>query len=119
MFFTYAGYIVVIANALLQEPVANFPGEDRGTFPFVIGDFVDHRGCRHSWLAAADRPWLDRAGLVIPAKEGERGVRYFRLTHVNVYVSTSLSNAVWLLKNIRDTLQERSHSSNESLTFRE
>lgn len=70
IFFTYARYIVVIANALLQEPIANFPGEDRGTFSFVIGDFVDHRGCRHPWLAAADRPWLDRAGLVIPAKEG-------------------------------------------------
>lgn len=67
---TYAGYIVVIANALLQEPIADFPGEDRGTFPFVIGDFVDHRGCRHPRFAAADRPWLDRASLVIPAKEG-------------------------------------------------
>lgn len=66
---TYAGYIVVIAYALLQEPVANFPGEDRGTFSFVIGDFVDHRGCRHPRLTTTDRSWFDRAGLVIPAKE--------------------------------------------------
>lgn len=69
-FFTYARYIVVIANTLLQEPVANFPGEDRGTFSFIIGDFIYHRGCRHPWFAAADRPWLDRAGLVVSAKDG-------------------------------------------------
>lgn len=68
--FTYARYIVVIAYALLQKSIANLPGEDRGTFAFVIGDFVHHRCCRHPWLTTTDRPWLDRAGLVIPAKGG-------------------------------------------------
>jgi hypothetical protein len=103
---TYAWYIVVIADALLQEPIANLPGEDRRALSLVVGDFVDHRRRRHPRLAAADRSRLDRTGLVIPAG-GERSRRSLFSFSVN-----NITAVVSRIANLRFYRRRRSLSGN-------
>lgn len=69
---TYARYVVVGADALLQEPIADLPGEDGGALPLVGGDLGDDLGGGDPWLGAAYRPGPDRAGLVISATTNAR-----------------------------------------------
>lgn len=38
---TYTWYIIIGTDAILQQPVPNFPCENAGTFAFIIGYFVD------------------------------------------------------------------------------
>ena len=65
---THARDVVVVGDALGEEPVADLPGEDGGALPLVVGDLGDDRGRRHARLRAPDRPRLDRPSLVVPAR---------------------------------------------------
>lgn len=63
---THAGDVVVVADALGQQPVADLPGEDRRTLALELGDLVHHGLGRHPGLGAADGARLDRPRLVVP-----------------------------------------------------
>lgn len=64
---THAGYVVVGADALLQETVPYLPGEYRWALALVDGDLIDDLGGGHSGLAAPDGPRPYRARFIVPA----------------------------------------------------
>lgn len=66
---THTGDVVVGADPLRQEPVADLPGEDRRTLPLVLRDLGDHLRSGDPRLAAAYGPGPYGAGLVISAQD--------------------------------------------------
>lgn len=66
--FTHTGYVVVGADPLRQESVADFPREDRRTLSLVLRDFGDHLRCGDPGFAASDRPRSYGASLIISAQ---------------------------------------------------
>lgn len=66
---TYAGYVVVGADPLRQQPVADLPGEDWRTLPFVLRDFGDNLRSGDAGLAAAYRSRSDGASFIISAQD--------------------------------------------------
>lgn len=66
-FRTHAGDVVLVADAFLQEPVSDLPGEDRRALPLIIGDAVHNIRRGNSGLTATDSFRPDRAGLVVTA----------------------------------------------------
>jgi len=63
----YAGDVVVRADALLQQAVADLPREDRRALALVQRDLVDNFRRCHARFAAADRPGSYGSGLIVPA----------------------------------------------------
>lgn len=66
---TYAGDVVVGADPLRQEPVADLPGEDRRTLPLVLRDLGDHLRSGDPRLAAAYRSRSYGASLIISTQD--------------------------------------------------
>ncbi len=66
--YTYARYIILVANSLRQKPVSDFPGKNWGAFAFVDGNFVDHLWGGHSGFAATNGPGSNRPGLIVAAQ---------------------------------------------------
>lgn len=66
---TYAGYVVVGADPLRQQPVADLPGEDRRTLPLVLRNFGDHLWSGDTGLTAAYRSRSYGASFIISAKD--------------------------------------------------
>lgn len=71
---TYTRNVVVRADALLQQPVADLPGEDRGTLALVRRDLGDDFGGGDARLGAADGAWSDGARLVVPAPVHDQNI---------------------------------------------
>lgn len=67
--YTYAGYVVVGADPLRQEPVTNLPRKDRRTLPLVLRDFGDHLRSGDPGLAASYRPRSYGASFIISAQD--------------------------------------------------
>ena len=63
-----AGHVFLVADALGQESVANFPGEHGGILALVIGNGVDHVGRGHFGFAAANHARLETPRFVIPSR---------------------------------------------------
>jgi hypothetical protein len=63
-----AGNVLLVADALREQPVPDLPGEHGGVLLLVLADSVHHRGCGHLGLAPADDARLEVPGLVIPAR---------------------------------------------------
>ena len=61
------GHCVIVADALSQEPVTDFPGEHGWVLSFIFSNLVHHFGCRHFGLGATYHSGLDAASLVVPA----------------------------------------------------
>lgn len=72
---THARYVVVRADALGEQSVPDFPGENGRALPLKLGDFADHLRCGHSRFTSSNRAWSNRACLVVPAQD---------LTHTSV-----------------------------------
>lgn len=68
---TYARYVVVGADSLLQKPISDLPGEYRWTFPFVRRYLRHHFRRCDPWFWAADCTRTDRAGFVISAGKSD------------------------------------------------
>lgn len=66
---TYTGYIVVGADSLRQESVADLPREDRRTLPLVLRDFRDHLWSGDPGLAAAYCSRSYGASFIISAQD--------------------------------------------------
>lgn len=64
--------VVLVADAVGEEAVANLPGEHGGIRLLVGGDGVDDARRRHLRLRAADDARLDRARLVVPVEKGNK-----------------------------------------------
>ena len=64
---TYARDVVVVSDALGEEPVPDLPGEDGGALALIVRDLGHDGRRRHAGLRAADRARLDRPGLIVPA----------------------------------------------------
>ena len=60
-----AGDVVLRADALGEEPVADLPGEHGRVLPLVLRDGVHHVRRGHLGLAAADHPGAEGPGFVI------------------------------------------------------
>ena len=63
---THTGDVVVVADALGEEPVSDLPREDGGALALVLRDLVHDARGRHPGLRATDGTGLYRARLVIP-----------------------------------------------------
>ena len=63
-----AGYVVLRADALREEPVPDLPGEHGRVVLLVVRDGVHDARRRHLRLGAADHARLEVARLVEPAK---------------------------------------------------
>lgn len=72
---TYTGNIVVRADAVLQQPIADLPREYARTLSLVVRDFVHHLGGGHARLRAADRSRSNAARFVVAAGWGGAGER--------------------------------------------
>ena len=64
----YTGYVILVANILIEESIPYFPREYGWTFALVVGNPLNNVRSGHSRLAPADRSWLDAARLVIAAE---------------------------------------------------
>lgn len=68
-----AGHCVIVADALGQQPVADFPGEHSWVLSLVFSNLIHHFGRCHFGLGTAYHSRLDAASLVVPAPgEGRR-----------------------------------------------
>lgn len=67
--YTYAGDVVVGADALRQKSVTDLPRKNRRTLPLVLRDFRDHLWCGDPGLAAAYRSRSYRASLIISTQD--------------------------------------------------
>lgn len=67
-----AGHVVLRADALGQQPVADLPRKHGGVFPLVVGDGVDDGRRRHLGFAASYDAGLEAARLVISANRGPK-----------------------------------------------
>lgn len=65
---THAWYVVVGADALRKQPVADLPGKNGRALPLELGDLADDLRCGYPRFTAPDRAGSDRAGLVISAQ---------------------------------------------------
>lgn len=65
---THARNVVVVADGLLKEAVANFPGKDGRTFAFKLGNLGHDVVGSHPGLGAADGPRTDGSRFVVPSK---------------------------------------------------
>ena len=72
-----AGDVVLRADALGEEPVADLPGEHGRVVLLVLGDGVDHVGRRHFGLGPAYHSGLEVAGLVKPENKNTDAYFYF------------------------------------------
>jgi hypothetical protein len=71
-----AGHVVLRADALGQQPVADLPREHGGVFPLVVGDGVDDGWRRHLGFAASYDAGLEAARLVISTRKHKKGSGY-------------------------------------------
>lgn len=62
---TYTGDIVVGADAVLQQSVADLPRKDARTLALVVRDLVHHLGGGDARLRAADRARTNAARFVV------------------------------------------------------
>ena len=62
-----ARYVVLVADVLVEQSVADLPREYRRAFSLVVGYFVYNVRRGYSGLAPADRSWLYRARFVVAA----------------------------------------------------
>ncbi len=62
-------YVVLRADVLVEEAIADLPGEYRRTLALVAGDAVHHIVGGHSRLAAANRTRLYATRLVVSAED--------------------------------------------------
>ena len=76
-----AGNVVLWADALRQEPVPDFPGEHGGVVLLVLGDGVNHVGCRHFGLGPAYHSGLEVAGLVKPENKNRHILLFLIRNH--------------------------------------
>lgn len=60
--------VVLVANAVGQESVADFPGEDPRVLEFELFDVLDDLGSGDARFAAPYCPWQNTSGLVVPCK---------------------------------------------------
>ena len=58
------GYVVLVADALGQEPVSDLPGEHGGVVFLVLGDGIDHVGRRYLGLTSANHTSFVISGFV-------------------------------------------------------
>ena len=65
------GNIVLVADALLEEPISDLPGEYAGVLLLVVLDLRDHVGRGHFRLAPTDHTGLNGASFVVPEKSSE------------------------------------------------
>ena len=61
-----AWHVLLVADGVRQQPVADLPRKHGGVLALILADRVDHPRRRHLGLAAADHARLDRARLVVP-----------------------------------------------------
>lgn len=66
---TYAGYVVVGADPLRQQPVTDLPRKDRRTLPLVLCNFRDHLWSGDPGLAAAYRSRSYGASFIISTQD--------------------------------------------------
>lgn len=66
---TYTGYIVVGADPLRQQSVADLPGENRRALPLVLRYLPHHLWSCYPRLAASDRSRSYGASLIVSAKD--------------------------------------------------
>ena len=78
---TYARDVVVVSDALGEEPVPDLPGEDGGALALIVRDLGHDGRRRHARLGAANRARLDRSSLIVPVT---REVRWKSSTIVKV-----------------------------------
>lgn len=70
-----AGHCVIVADALGQQPVADFPGEHSWVLSLVFSNLIHHFGRCHFGLGTAYHSRLDAASLVVPAPGRPAGQR--------------------------------------------
>ena len=63
---TYAWDVVIVADGLLQEPVADLPRENGRTFSLELRDLVHDVTRRYTGLRSANRSRSNRSRLVVP-----------------------------------------------------
>ena len=63
---THAGDVVIVADAFLEETVADFPGENRRALAFELRYFVDDFIGSYSRLGTPNGSWSYRTRLVVP-----------------------------------------------------
>ena len=63
------GHIFLVANALGEESITNFPGEHGGILALVIGNGVDDVGRGHFGFASANHTSLEAPRFIIPITE--------------------------------------------------
>jgi hypothetical protein len=63
------GNVVLVADAVREEPVADLPGEDSGVLLLQVLDVGHHFGGGDARLGAADGAGEDGAGLVVPGQD--------------------------------------------------
>lgn len=77
---TYRRHVVAGAHLIVQQSVANFPGEDGGALALIVRNLGHHVRGGHPRLAAADRPRPYRARLIVSAQY----LRHTTIGHLGV-----------------------------------
>ena len=65
----HRGHVVLVADAVGQQPVADLPGEDAGVALLVVPDMLDHVGGGDAGFAAPDSAGQDVARLVVARQD--------------------------------------------------
>lgn len=65
----HRGHIVLVTDAVGQQPVADLPGKDARVSLLVVPDVLDHVGSGDAGLAAPDGPGQNGAGLVVARQD--------------------------------------------------
>lgn len=74
---TDGGYVVLIADAIGEQPVPYLPGEHGRILLLVVGDRVYYLWCRHLRLAATDHAGFDGTRLVVPKNRKKKILNFF------------------------------------------